>query len=580
MGDAVEGEEDVLNSNMVHVSAILAVLAIVYAFRGMIYRVVTDFITDHRGIFVVVFVLPLSLIWDVFFMVRAWIVFKFYSAPKLHEKRVEQVRKQVLKAVEDDPKGEIGVKLVTARGGWLSISPSMRTYKSHSKKIAINMFDILELNEKERYVHCEPMVNMGQLSRFLIPRNFTIPVLPEMDDLTCSGLFLGVGIECNSHKYGLFNDCVIEAEVVLANGEVVTCSKTENVDLFDALPWSYGTLGFLVSMKIRVISCKPYVRLEYHPCLSQLEGVEKFTKFSCADEPADFVEGLQYSLEKSVVMTATFCDAQEVEYNKLNSISLWYKLWFYKMVETHLDDEPGQIQYDYVPLRDYYHRHTKSIFWELSEIIPWGNNPVFRYLLGWAVPPSVAFLKLTQTPAIRRLYETQHVIQDMLVPISKMQQSLNVFHEQYEVYPLWLCAYRAYDYTTETIPHRSFLRQPGQLQSGKNFLELEKGDLSFEMYLDLGAYGVPQACKDKKPFDIVKNSRQVENFVEKVHGHQMLYATSYQTDDEFRTMFNHVHYDEMKSKYDPFRRFPQVFEKVCLKGMAAWEKSALDKKNE
>jgi len=70
---------------------------------------------------------------------------------------------------------------------------------------------------------------------------------------------------------------------------------------------------------------------------------------------------------------------------------------------------------EYIPLRDYYHRHTKSIFWELEQIVPIGNNVIFRWLLGWAVPPKVSFLKLTQTEALRKLYEEQHVIQDMLV---------------------------------------------------------------------------------------------------------------------------------------------------------------------
>jgi hypothetical protein len=86
-----------------------------------------------------------------------------------------------------------------------------------------------------------------------------------MDDLTVGGLMMGVGIETSSHKYGLFNDAVVEAEVVLADGSVVKCSHTENRDLFDALPWSYGTLGFLVSLTIRLVPCKAFVRIEYHP---------------------------------------------------------------------------------------------------------------------------------------------------------------------------------------------------------------------------------------------------------------------------------------------------------------------------
>jgi hypothetical protein len=74
----------------------------------------------------------------------------------------------------------------------------------------------------------------------------------------------------------------------------------------------------------------------------------------------------------------------------------------------------------------------------------------------------VSFLKLTQTEAIRELYETQHVIQDMLVPMSKCQEALTVFDDEYDIYPLWVCPYKAVDYADEAagVPHRHFLKQP------------------------------------------------------------------------------------------------------------------------
>lgn len=45
---------------------------------------------------------------------------------------------------------------------------------------------------------------MGQLSRTLEPLGWTIPILPELDDLTVGGMVMGTGIETSSHKYGLF----------------------------------------------------------------------------------------------------------------------------------------------------------------------------------------------------------------------------------------------------------------------------------------------------------------------------------------------------------------------------------------
>ena len=55
-----------------------------------------------------------------------------------------------------------------------------------------------------RTVTCEPLVSMGQLSRTLDRLGWTIPILPELDDLTVGGLIMGTGIETSSHKHGLF----------------------------------------------------------------------------------------------------------------------------------------------------------------------------------------------------------------------------------------------------------------------------------------------------------------------------------------------------------------------------------------
>ena len=38
-------------------------------------------------------------------------------------------------------------------------------------------------------------------------------------------------------------------------------------------------------------------------------------------------------------------------------------------------------------------RHSRSIFWEIQDIIPFGNNVVFRYLFGWLVPPKVRWYR-------------------------------------------------------------------------------------------------------------------------------------------------------------------------------------------
>lgn len=165
------------------------------------------------------------------------------------------------------------------------------------------------------------------------------------------------------------------------------------------------------------------------------------------------------------------------------------------------------------------------------------------------------------------MYEKQHVIQDMLVPLSEMSNTLKCFRDHYDLYPLWICPHRHY--------HKEgyFLRLPKNAE----FEDPQHG--RYEMYVDLGAYGIPRKVLEKQPFDIIKENRAVEDFVHSVNGFQMLYADTYRTREEFRSMFDHSHYDAMRLKYNCLHAFPEVFDKVKKRGFSlqAYEASVKEK---
>ena len=83
-----------------------------------------------------------------------------------------------------------------------------------------------------------------------------VPIVPEIGDLTVGGLVMGGGIESTSHKYGLWQNICLKYELVLADGTITSCTRDENSDLFYAIPWSYGTLGFLTSVDIMMVPFK------------------------------------------------------------------------------------------------------------------------------------------------------------------------------------------------------------------------------------------------------------------------------------------------------------------------------------
>ncbi|CAB1324167.1 unnamed protein product, partial [Coregonus sp. 'balchen'] len=113
-----------------------------------------DYVIVHqRWIFVCLFLLPLSVIFDVYYYLRAWLIFKMYVS------------------------GGGG-------GGGETHMCTVGKYKKTNKNILINMMDILEVDTQRQVVHVEPLVNMGQITALLNSMGWTLPVLPELDDLT------------------------------------------------------------------------------------------------------------------------------------------------------------------------------------------------------------------------------------------------------------------------------------------------------------------------------------------------------------------------------------------------------------
>lgn len=308
-----------------------------------------------------------------------------------------------------------------------------------------------------------------------------------------------------------------------------------------------------------MIRAHPYVDLTYLPFHSKSEAILEFSRHS-TEQKYDFVECLAYSNTKYVVMIGNYCDTKYIPGAIYNPIGLWYKEWFYKHVEKFLLNDKrknssnlnetaplvGTFHREIIPLRHYYHRHTKGLFWEMSDIVPFGNHIVFRYLLGWMMPPKPSLLKRTQTEALRNLYENHHMVQDMLVPMSKLDECLDIFQNETAIYPLWLCPFKIPSNKTITTggtsnssstvrrstrlsteqPHS---QDPDTSSMERGFIhaavDYPKVGMTEEIFVDVGAYGNPSV----PGYEAKATHRRIEDYVRSVKGYQMMYADSYMT---------------------------------------------------
>ena len=281
-------------------------------------------------------------------------------------------------------------------------------------------------------------MSIGQINDFLTARGWTLPVVPELDDLTIGGLVMGGGIETTSHKYGLFHCICKSYEMVLANGKVVTCTEDEMPDLYTAIPFSYGTLGFLTAVEIDIIPYKKYIKLTYFPVRTVDQAVAVFER-ETKDPSKDSVEGIMYSMNEGVIMSGTFVDKRE-DYIPTNPIGRWHKPWFYKYVAQFLGEQHANQDYvEYIPALDFYHRHARPCFWLIEYIIPFGNSPVFRWLFGWSLPPKHAMIKKLKEKFVPPRLLSTFVCQDFGVEFKDLKGLFEICEKEASVYPIWLC---------------------------------------------------------------------------------------------------------------------------------------------
>src|SRR5207253_3904741 len=125
---------------------------------------------------------------------------------------------------------------------------------------------VLAVDAAAGWVDSEGMITYEDLTRECLAHGVMPAVVPQLKTITLGGAVAGVGIESSSHRHGLVHDTMLELDVLLGDGRVVTCTKDNpRADLFFGFPNSYGTLGYALRVKARTVPVKPYVQLEHLP---------------------------------------------------------------------------------------------------------------------------------------------------------------------------------------------------------------------------------------------------------------------------------------------------------------------------
>jgi FAD/FMN-containing dehydrogenase len=389
---------------------------------------------------------------------------------------------------------------------------------------------VLAVDAGEGWVEAEGMTTYEDLVTATLRSGALPAVVPELKTITLGGAAAGVGIEASSFRYGLVHETLLEIDVLTGNGRVLTCRPdNEHADLFFGFPNSYGTLGYALRLKAKIVAAKPYVALE-HLCVSSVERFFAALEEECRNS-VDFVDGVAFDAGEFCLTTGRFVDSAPY----LSDYS--FERIYYRSIRNRSSD--------FLTAHDFIWRWDTDWFWCSKNVgaqIPWIRHLYGRERLGsrtyqrimrwnnrWAV---------TKTLDRLRGGHSESVIQDVDIPIANAAAFLDFFHREIGITPVWICPLIGTE-AADRFP--LYKLRPG------------------ELYVNFGFWDVLRRPQRFAPHHF---NRLVEEKVAALCGIKSLYSESFFNREAFDRKYGGDTYRALKAKYDPDGAFPELYDKA------------------
>ena len=395
-----------------------------------------------------------------------------------------------------------------------------------------DLVHVLAVDAAANRVDVEGMIPYDALLDATLAHGQAPRVVPQLKSITVGGAVAGIGIEATSFRHGLVHETVLEMDVALPDGRIVTCTRdNEHRDLFLGLPNSYGTLGYATRLAIETMPVKPYVEVT-HRRFSRPEALFEAIGESY-DAGIDFLDGVAFSRNDLVLSAARFVD--EAPYTN----DYTYERIYYRSLRTR--------DTDYLTAQDYFWRWDTDWFWCSKNM--GAQHPLARRLLGRERLNSRFYQRVMRWNSRWRLleglerlggYRRESVIQDVDLPIETAREFLTWFIEEIGVLPVWICPVCDRNGADDTSP---LFPAPG------------------ERYVNFGFW---DTLRFAAGYPTGHFNRKVERTVAELGGIKSLYSSSFYDAEEFDRIYGGPAYRDLKRRYDPTGALGELYAK-CVR---------------
>ncbi len=142
---------------------------------------------------------------------------------------------------------------------------------------------ILAFDERSGIVSCESGVTYAELLGAFAQDGWFPPVTPGTKHVTIGGAIASDVHGKNHHRDGCVSTAVLDFDLLLPSGDVVTCSRSSSPELFWATVGGMGLTGVILAARMRMLRVpSPYIAQRAIRCESLPELFAAFTAHSAS----------------------------------------------------------------------------------------------------------------------------------------------------------------------------------------------------------------------------------------------------------------------------------------------------------
>ena len=133
-------------------------------------------------------------------------------------------------------------------------------------------------DENSGEIVCEAGTTLSQILEYIVPRGFFLPITPGTRHISVGGAIAADVHGKNHHRDGTISSQLLSIRLLTASGSVLTCSRTENSDLFWATLGGMGLTGVILdaTLELRQIETA-YMHTRTERCRDLDDALERMT---------------------------------------------------------------------------------------------------------------------------------------------------------------------------------------------------------------------------------------------------------------------------------------------------------------